>query len=105
VRLAGGAALDVLQKLAYLVLPSQNAFSGVSSKSLDRAGNLHFRCGLRESAQRDAGGPGGWLLLQWMGLTPNNGAWMPWLLRQYDNASKARAVACTCMRLQAAQQL
>ncbi|KAF6253081.1 ribosomal protein L5 domain-containing protein [Scenedesmus sp. NREL 46B-D3] len=43
VRLAGGAALDVLQKLSYLVLPSQNAFSGVSSKSLDRAGNLHFR--------------------------------------------------------------
>jgi ribosomal protein L5 len=43
VRLVGGAALDVLQKLSYLVLPSQNAFSGVSSKSLDKTGNLHFR--------------------------------------------------------------
>jgi ribosomal protein L5 len=43
VRLAGGAALDVLQKLAYLVLPSQSAFSVVSSKSLDSSGNLHFR--------------------------------------------------------------
>ncbi|WIA12542.1 hypothetical protein OEZ85_006203 [Tetradesmus obliquus] len=43
VRLVGGAALAVLQKLAYLVLPSQNAFAGVSSRSLDRSGNLHFR--------------------------------------------------------------
>jgi hypothetical protein len=59
VRLAGGAALDVLQKLSYLVLPSQNAFSGVSSKSLDGAGNLHFRCGRYKhtvAAQRGAAG-------------------------------------------------
>jgi ribosomal protein L5 len=43
VRVSGGAALDLLQKLTYVVLPSQNGFRGVSSRSFDRAGNLHFR--------------------------------------------------------------
>lgn len=36
--------MDMLQKLTYVVLPSQNGFAGISSKSFDRAGNLHFRC-------------------------------------------------------------
>ncbi|KAF8067114.1 RPL5 [Scenedesmus sp. PABB004] len=43
VRLVGGEALDLLQKLAYLVLPSQSAFAGIPARSLDRGGNLHFR--------------------------------------------------------------
>lgn len=33
----------MLQKLAYLVLPSQNAFAGIGASSFDRRGNLHFR--------------------------------------------------------------
>jgi ribosomal protein L5 len=35
--------MDFLQKLTYIVLPSQNGFAGVSSRAFDRAGNLHFR--------------------------------------------------------------
>lgn len=44
VRVSGGAALDLLQKLTYVVLPSQNGFKGVSARSFDKGGNLHFRC-------------------------------------------------------------
>jgi ribosomal protein L5 len=44
VRLVGAAAYDMIQKLNYVVLPSQNGFSGVTSRSFDKAGNLHFRC-------------------------------------------------------------
>eukprot|EP00879_Flechtneria_rotunda_P016389 GHRR01017147.1.p1 GENE.GHRR01017147.1~~GHRR01017147.1.p1 ORF type:complete len:225 (+),score=89.09 GHRR01017147.1:794-1468(+) len=43
VRVQQGTAMDLLQKLVYVVLPSQNAFGGVNSKSFDRGGNLHFR--------------------------------------------------------------
>jgi ribosomal protein L5 len=43
VRLHGDAALEVLQKLVYIVLPQQPAFVGVPARSLDAAGNLHFR--------------------------------------------------------------
>lgn len=43
-RLTGRDAYDLLQKLVYVLLPSQNGFSGVTSRAFDRAGNLHFRC-------------------------------------------------------------
>eukprot|EP00775_Hariotina_reticulata_P000990 gene990-1321_t len=43
VRLSGAAAMDMLQKITYLVLPTQNAFKGINVTSVDRAGNIHFR--------------------------------------------------------------
>lgn len=43
VRLTGRDAYDLLQKLVYVLLPSQNGFSGITSRSFDKAGNLHFR--------------------------------------------------------------
>lgn len=43
VKLHGAEAYDFLEKLTYLVLPSQNAFEGILTRSLDRAGHLHFR--------------------------------------------------------------
>jgi hypothetical protein len=43
VRLRGAAAFDMLQRLALVVLPSQNGFAGIPGRSLDAAGNLHFR--------------------------------------------------------------
>ena len=42
-KLHGAEAHDFLEKLAYLVLPSQNAFDGILMRQLDSAGTLHFR--------------------------------------------------------------
>lgn len=43
VHLKSSEALEFLQKLVYIVLPGQNGFTGISSRALDGAGNLHFR--------------------------------------------------------------
>jgi ribosomal protein L5 len=43
VTLSGAAAHDALEKIVYLLLPSQNAFDGLLTRQLDRAGNLHFK--------------------------------------------------------------
>jgi ribosomal protein L5 len=43
VTLRGRAAHDALDKIAYLLLPSQNAFEGLLVRQLDAAGGLHFR--------------------------------------------------------------
>jgi len=43
VALTGAAAHDALEKIVYLLLPSQNAFEGLLVRQLDRAGNMHFK--------------------------------------------------------------
>ncbi len=43
VKLTKRRAYDFLEKLVYVVLPSQNAFEGLLLKSLDKGGNIHFR--------------------------------------------------------------
>ena len=45
IKLHGADAYHFLEKLSYLVLPSQNAFEGILLRSLDAAGNLTFRWG------------------------------------------------------------
>jgi ribosomal protein L5 len=43
VTLRGPSAHDALEKLVYLLLPSQSAFDGLLTRQLDAAGNLHFK--------------------------------------------------------------
>ena len=43
VSLSGAAAHDALEKIVYLLLPSQNAFEGLLVRQLDRAGHMHFK--------------------------------------------------------------
>lgn len=43
VSLRGPEAYDALEKIVYLLLPSQNAFDGLPDSQLDRAGHMHFK--------------------------------------------------------------
>jgi hypothetical protein len=43
--LSGAPAHDMLEKIAYLLLPSQSAFEGLLARQVDAAGHLHFKVG------------------------------------------------------------
>jgi ribosomal protein L5 len=43
VTLSDAAAHDALEKIVYLLLPSQSAFEGLLVRQLDKAGHIHFK--------------------------------------------------------------